>query len=57
MTKFVVHFVDGNSQPVWAEAGDEDDESDGYVFFVDDKSEIVGMFLKTFVKSWGPESR
>jgi len=38
-------------QPITAESGDEDDEPDGYVFFVDSKGEIAGLFHKSTVES------
>jgi hypothetical protein len=39
-------------QPVTADSGDQDEEADDYVFFVDSKGEIVGLFHKEIVKSW-----
>lgn len=50
--KFIVFLQDGTTQPITAESGDEDDEADGYVFFVDSKGEIVGLFAKQIVTSW-----
>jgi hypothetical protein len=50
--RFVVFLIDGTMQPVTADSGDQDEEADGYVFFVDSKGEIVGLFHKEIVKSW-----
>jgi len=50
--RFVVLLRDGTVQPVTAESGDEDEEADGYVFFVDSKGEIAGLFHKEIVQSW-----
>jgi hypothetical protein len=49
---FVVELVDGSTQPIFAESGDQDDEPEGYVFFVNARSEIVGLFAKEVVRSW-----
>ncbi|HET9320557.1 MAG TPA: hypothetical protein VFO27_12310 [Bryobacteraceae bacterium] len=49
---FVVFLVDGTTQPIIAESGDEDIEEFGYVFFLNAKGEIVGLFSKDVVKSW-----
>jgi len=40
--RFVVFLKDGATQPITAESGDEDEEADGYVFFVDSKGGIAG---------------
>ena len=50
--KFVVFFNDGTTQPITAESGDQDDETDGYVFFVDSTGGTVGLFAKDVVQSW-----
>ena len=55
--RFFVALNDGSSETIHAEAGDEDDESDGYAFFVDAKGSIVGLFLKELVSSWVEEER
>jgi hypothetical protein len=52
---FVVELADGSIQPILAESGDQDDEKDGYVFFVNARSEIVGLFAKDVVRSWREE--
>jgi hypothetical protein len=49
--RFVVFLKDGTTQPITADSGDQDEEADGYVFFVDSKSEIVGLFHKEIVRS------
>jgi hypothetical protein len=49
---FVVEFVDGSTQPILAESGDQDDEKDGYLFFVNARGEIAGLFAKEVVRSW-----
>ena len=50
--RFVVFFKDGTIQPITAESGDQDEEADGYVVFVDSKGEIAGLFQKEIVQSW-----
>ena len=50
--KFVVFFKDGTTQPITTESGDQDDEADGYIFFVDSAGGIVGLFAKDVVQSW-----
>jgi hypothetical protein len=50
--RFIVSFKDGTTQPITAESGDEDEEADGYVFFVDSTGGIAGLFAKDVVKSW-----
>ncbi len=50
--RFVVFFKDGTTQPITAESGDEDEEADGYVFFVDSKGGIAALFAKNVVPSW-----
>jgi hypothetical protein len=50
--RFVVFFKDGTTQPITAESGDEDEEADGYVFFVDSRGGIAGLFHKDVVQSW-----
>jgi hypothetical protein len=50
--RFIVLLNDGSAQPVTAESGNEDEEADGYVFFVDSKGEIAGLFHKEIVQSW-----
>ncbi len=42
---FVVELVDGSTQPILAEFGDQDDEDNGYVFFLNSKGEIVGLVI------------
>lgn len=42
--RFVVHLKDGTVQPILAESGDEDEEADGYVFFVDSDGGIAASF-------------
>jgi hypothetical protein len=54
--KFVVFFKDGTTQPITAESGDEDEETDGYVFFVDSTGGIAGLFHKEAVHSWREDS-
>jgi hypothetical protein len=39
--RFVVILKDGTKQPITAESGGEDEEADGYVFFMDSKGEVV----------------
>ena len=50
--RFIVFLKDGTTQPITAESGDEDDEADGYVFFVDSTGGIAGLFAKEIVQSW-----
>jgi hypothetical protein len=50
--RFTVFFKNGTTQPVRAASGDQDEEPEGYVFFVDSTGEIVGLFAKDVVKSW-----
>ncbi|MBZ5577665.1 MAG: hypothetical protein LAP40_13975 [Acidobacteriia bacterium] len=50
--RFIVFFNDGTEQPITAASGDQDEEPEGYVFFVDSTGEIVGLFAKDVVKSW-----
>ena len=50
--RFVVTLKDGSTETIQAEAGDEDDEADGYVFFVDADGSIVGLLSKGLVFSW-----
>ena len=50
--RFVVFLKDGTMQPIIASFGDEDEEAQGYVFFVDSKGEIAGLFHKDAVQSW-----
>jgi hypothetical protein len=38
--RFVFHLKDGTIQPILAEFGDEDEEADGYVFFIDSTGTI-----------------
>ena len=54
--KFVVFLKDGTTQPITAESGDEDEETDGYVFFVDSTGGIAGLFHKEAVQSWREDS-
>lgn len=49
--RFIVFFKDGSTQPITAEYGDQDDETDGYVFFADSAGGIVGLFAKDIVQS------
>ena len=49
---FVVELVDGSTQPIFAESGDQDEEQNGYVFFVNSRAEIAGLFAKEVVRSW-----
>jgi hypothetical protein len=50
--RFIVFFKDGSTQPITAEYGDQDDEADGYVFFVGTAGGIAGLFAKDVVQSW-----
>jgi len=50
--RFIIYCKDGATEHISAAAGDEDEEADGYVFFVDSKGGIVGLFAKEVVKSW-----
>ena len=50
--RFIVILKDGTTQPVTADAGEEDEEPDGYVFFMDSKGRITGLFNKEVVESW-----
>ena len=50
--RFVVLLRMVTMQPITAESADEDEEADGYVFFVDSKDEIGGLFRKEIVQSW-----
>jgi hypothetical protein len=50
--RFIVLFNDGTTQPITAASGDQDEEPEGYVFFVDSTGGIVGLFAKDVVKSW-----
>ena len=50
--RFVVHLKDGTIQPILAESGDEDEEADGYVFFIDSAGGIAALFRKEIVGSW-----
>ena len=45
--RFIVLFKDGATQPITADSGDQDDEADGYVFFVDSAGGSSGDSLKT----------
>lgn len=54
--RFVVFFKDGTTQPITAESCDQD-EADGYVFFVDSAGGIVGLFAKDVVQSWREDDR
>jgi hypothetical protein len=53
---FIVSFKDGSTQPITAKSGDQDDEFDGYFFFVDSAGGIVGLFAKDAVQSWREEA-
>ncbi|WP_321473955.1 hypothetical protein [uncultured Paludibaculum sp.] len=50
--RFVILCKDGTTERITADVGDEDEEADGYVFFVDSKGSIVGLFAKEVVQSW-----
>jgi hypothetical protein len=50
--RFIVFLKDGTTQPITAASGDEDEEANGYVFFVDSTGAIAGLFAKDIVKSW-----
>lgn len=50
--RFIVFYKDGTTEHITADFGDEDDEPDGYVFFVDWKIGIVGLFAKGLIHSW-----
>jgi len=50
--RFLVFLLDGTQERILAVSGDEDQEEDGYVFFLDAKGEIVGLFSKDIVESW-----
>lgn len=50
--RFVIFCMDGTTERITADVGDEDEEADGYVFFVDSKGGIVGLFAKEVVQSW-----
>ena len=54
--RFIVYLKDGSTQPITAESGDEDEETDGYVVFVDSTGEIAGLFHKEVVQSWREDS-
>jgi hypothetical protein len=45
--RFIVSFKDGTTQPITAESGDEDEEADGYVFFIVSTGVIAGHSPKT----------
>ena len=44
--RFIVLFKDGATQPITADSGDQDDEANGYVFFVDSAGGSSGDSLK-----------
>jgi hypothetical protein len=54
--RFVVHLKDGTLQAILAESGDEDEEADGYVFFIDSAGAIAALFHKEIVESWREDS-
>lgn len=54
--RFIVFFKDCTTQPITAVSGDEDEEADGYVFFVDSTGGIAGLFAKDIVQSWQEDS-
>jgi hypothetical protein len=53
--RFVVRLKSGDVQTVYADIGDQDDEEDGYVFFVNSKGDISGLFWKPVVAEWHEE--
>jgi hypothetical protein len=50
--RFIIYCKDGTTEHITADFGDEDEETDGYVFFVGSNGGIVGLFAKEVVQSW-----
>ena len=50
--RFLVRLRDGSTQSVTAERGDEDEEQDGYLFFIDSNGGLAALFHKEIVESW-----
>jgi hypothetical protein len=53
--RFTIVRRDGTTEHILVDFGDEDEESAGYVFLVDSKGGIVGLFAKEIVRSWSED--
>ena len=49
---FIVRFKSGDVQPLKAEHGIEDNDTEGYIWFFNSNGEMAGLFHKPLVERW-----